>query len=934
MSKLDIKFNIDGDFIELKDIDKVIKALTKKQRNEINQLKEDIVSIDEKKIIAKKFEVVGNIKMRESLNKLTSGTIASDSLFKQMIAIPVGIGVEECMKYLDVKITPGISNKPDRLDIQPIKVGIPSYWQSMSFTSRVSSVTDGVGTINSNHFRAGTVKLLIQDNAISSVQQFNSRVSSIVGGINNFNPGKFFINNTQINLSIGDSLNDVCNKINNAEIDVKASIVDTNEMPQFKLTLQSKKIGAENSILIDDPNGIFTQLNNNSGEYFVADPQYTTLTLEVGDKLGDIAYKINKLEKMTNLHADVLETSRGKYILMLKSLTTGINNSFKIIDKDITSNTDLILNGSNSGQVFGDIFNSTISVTTATKASINTPQDAELIINNMKMSSAVNDFDTLNNIHVLVHAPSPAPITIDIQYDINAIFMRINKLVNEYNLFRQIYLDSFSRDTQSKNLQLDKSNVITTALDNITVAFQELTALNIGLSQGMLELETTDKDDKVIKKEYPKMLILDTHQLSNILTDDPDKVRSAFDVSFNSISNNFMQPLFNKSITINHKSLGAKTLDLQLGVNTSEIKVRSYSSIVFSDTTNIVDPTGVNRKQLKTGTFWINSAPIKITNGMSLADVVSAINSVSNMSRISARNNSNYIALNQYTGNFSASDDAMKFQNINIYDPNNILQNVFSSIMQTGSFTENQLPSTGTFTINGVSIAAQSSINDLVHAINDMTNGSAVKAIAIPSGNNSYYLQFISNALQDINIDNSGGGLGNISLPTVETQQSNQYFFDTSKAVTSSLTFGGQSYGNPIVLIMNGSDLNSGGRLVPLNINQTNMKIDNLEILFIGDASDTTNISISQGLASNIISSLDEIFALYNGYAGSTTRMLQFNNQIDAKKAELENNIQRKEEVLKHKEQTLKSKFIQAQSKVDAGDAYIEMIKSMMRKND
>jgi len=935
MSGLDIKINANGELIELKDLNKIVEALTKKQRKEIDNLKQDIISIDNKRITAKKFEILGNDKMRKSLNNLTSNRLDNSSLFKQMVAIPVGISIEDYMKYLDVKVNQDITNNSsiDRslISLQPIQLATSSKWQSMSFSSRISSVTDQANSINTNRFKDGEVKLLVQDNAISLVQKFNSQVSSVVGiGSGGFNPGTLFINNNPINLILGDSLNSICNKINNAKIGVKASIVDTNNTPQFKLLLQSDKIGAENSVLIDDPNQIFTQLNNSSGEYFISDPHYETLTLSAGDNLNNIAYHINKFEKTTNLHADVLETCRGQYTLMLKSLGTGIDNAFQIIDKDIISNEDIVLNGQNSGKVFGDLFNDTIAVIKGTQALIYNPQDARLIVDGTLISSSINSFDVYNDFNVTIKSPSTTPITLDSRYDINRIFHQINELVDQYNLFRQIYLDSFNIDS----LQLIDSSIIKTTMDGINLLFQRVAFMDIGLSQGILELETLDKDSKTIKKEYPKMLILDQHKLVQILTENPEKIRHVFDLVFDSTSNNFVQPLISKPITINNKSLGPSVIDLGITINTSEIKVRSYSSNIFNDTTNVVDSIGVDTTKFKQGTFWINGSAIKIITGMSIGDVVSAINSVSNMSRISAVNNGNYISLTKYTGNFTASDDDLIYKNINFYDPNNILQDVFSSIMKTGVFNDNDLPSTGTFLINGISISAQTSVQDLVDEINDISDQTGVEAIMFTSGN-SYYIEFITNVLQDIVIDNSGGGLGTISFPTTATQQSNKYFFDTSYAVNSSLMVDGRHYNNKMVLIINGNDIASGGKIVPLYINnQSNIKIDNLEVLFVGNENDSAQISISQGLAASIINQLDDIFGVYNGYKGSTSKILQFNNQIDNKKAGIAAILKRKEDALEKTKDMLLRKFSAAQSKVDTADVYINMIKSMMDSND
>ena len=925
MASLDIKLNINGELIELKDIDKVVKALTKKQRDEIDKLKQDIVSIDNNKVTAKKFEILGNEKIRKSLEALVSDRIEKTSVFTKMIAFPVGMQASEFITYLDVKIQPDVKTATPVISVQPIQVATQTKWQSKSFTSRVTSVTEGKDSLNKGVFKAGSVKILVQNNSLSSLQGFNSKVSSVVSNKDgDFQPGKFFINNKSMSLNGGDSLNDICNKINNCRAGVKASIEENEVGAQFKLTIQSEKIGSENSILIDDPNGVFSKLASDGGSAFIPDPQYETVELEVGDTLNNIAYKINKFEKTTNLRADVFQMARGQYTLVLKSLSPGIANTFQIID-------DLPLTGSNSGKVFNDVFDSTVSVTTGTKASVTLGQDAKIIIDGTELSNTINSFEVYNGIDVIVKAASSKPMAFEVRNDINAIFMEISGLVEKYNLMRQIYLDSISEDRKAPESQLEKNYIISNAMENMDLAFQKLEYSEIGISRGSLELDKTE-GDKTVKKEYKNMAILDKSKLFDILTDEPEKIRKAFDISFDSSSSNFIEPFISKKIGINNKPLDGSTIDLNVNIDVSKLRVRSRASVKFRDVSNVVD--GNDKSKLKPGTFWINGSPVTIKAGMSLEQVVYAVNAVSNMSRISATDNSNYIELTRYSGNFPASDDSSKFERMNIYDPNCILQDAFSSVMQTKVFDEKILPNTGTFTINGVTIQSHSKLNDLLEEINSLTYKTGVTASAVAVGNGKYYLDFKTNKLEDIVIDNSLGGLDGIVLPKIESQQSNNYFFDTSAAVTGSVSINAQKQSNPIVLIVNGSDIKGGGTIFPLNINNSGMKIDNLEVLFIGDRSDSAEISISQGLAATLLNEIDEMFKLHQGYKGSTSGILQVNQSIEEQKSALEKVIKNKEDILKGKEKMLLNKFAKAQAQVDQSEAYIDMIKEMMKSND
>jgi hypothetical protein len=923
MGSMDIKLNINGELIELKDLDKVVKALTKKDRELIDKLKKDIVSIDEEKVTAKKFSVLGNEKLRQSLELLVSKNTQQDSAFTKMIALPVGLEASEFIGYLDVKITPGVKCETPIISVQPIQVAKPAKWQSISFNSRVISVTEGENQGKESLFRPGTVKILVQNNAISSLQGFNSKLTNIVGNEQGqFKAGKFFINNKALELTQGDTLNDICEKINKLKVGVKAYIGENQFGEQFKLTMESEKIGSEHLILIDDPNLIFSQVRSDSGQAFVRDNQYETLKLDIGDTLENIAYKINKLEAKTNLHGDIIQLGRGKYSLILKSVLPGVDNAFQIIDQN-----DVILNGRNKGYVFNNIFNSDIEVSSGTKASVIEPQDAIVVIDGTEIRNTVNQIPLYNGIDLIVKAVSPKPMGFEVKHDINGMFVEINNVVDRYNLLRQMYLDSIGKDKKDIESAFKKNHFISTAMTNIDLAFQELELLNIGITREKVELETV-KDKETVKKEYENMIVLDKSKLFDILSDEPQKIIEAFDLSFNSSSANFIEPFFSKKIGINNRPLSTEEIDVEVSIDVSKIKVKSRASIKFSDPSNIVDQN--SPEELKPGTFWINASPVTIKTGMSLAQVVAAINSVSNMSRISAIDNGSYISLSQYNGSFPASDDSFKFKRMNIYDPNSILQNAFSTVVKTGLFHLDSLEDIS-FTVNGVKIDSNGSIDQLVREINDKSFITGVTAKAVSIGGGNYYLEFNTDKLQDIVVDS---GTENIVIAKVEPQQSDNYFFDTTAAVQGSIKVNDKELNNPIVLTLHGSDIRGGGTIFPLNINKGELKIDNLEILFVGDRSDKAKLSIRQGLAPNILSQLDTIFKLQNGYKGSTNAILQINDEVDRKKSEVEKTIKIKEDLLKNKEKMLFERFSKAQAQVDQGEAYIDMVKAMMKNND
>jgi hypothetical protein len=119
-----------------------------------------------------------------------------------------------------------------------------------------------------------------------------------------------------------------------------------------------------------------------------------------------------------------------------------------------------------------------------------------------------------------------------------------------------------------------------------------------------------------------------------------------------------------------------------------------------------------------------------------------------------------------------------------------------------------------------------------------------------------------------------------------------------------------------------------------MNNNSSGMKIDNLQVLFVGSDSENATITISQGIAGNIANELEEIFSLQNIYSkSSTSAILELQKKLDREKEEIKNTIDAKQKALNSREKILIQKFSSTISKFDEQQAYNELAKILAKSN-
>lgn len=917
MSVKELKVNIGNQLVDFRDLNAILEVLTKKDQEKIQQLTDDITTIDQQAISNKKFEDLGK-KLKEFSTKLTTSTLYNkDNIFAERVPLPIGMQASEFITFLDVTVEPNAQLNSSTISVQPTQLAVAEQWQSKSFNSKLGSVVQNSSGTNSNLFKPGTIKILTQNNGKIFTHDFNSKATPIVGsGL--MQVGKFFISGSAVNVSASTTLNDIIKTINALNVGVKASIEQHEITGKYKLALRSEKMGSDNSFTIDDPNGVFSQLTKNSaGEYCDVIEDYKQITLAAGDSLERIASKFNAVEKDTLLRAIVLETTPGQYTLNIQSTLPGIQNKFKIVD-------GVTLNGANTGVVLNDVFN----FATCIKKAAN---NAKILMNDIEIENVTNTFKLYDGVKVNVKSTSTKPISFEITSDINRVFVAISDLVDKYNLFRQTYETSYKLKTNRSDIALQKDHTIKGVFERLDNVLQSIEDLNVGISKGELTVDVIE-DDKAVKKEFKNMILIDKIKLFDCLSTKYDEVMRAFDLSFISTSSDFIQPIISKPIAVNNQPLGSNKIDLNIEINSDLITVKSKSSISFSDVNDVVNVS--DSKKFQPGIFWVNGFKVTITSGMSLHQIASAINSVSHMSRVSAAiftdaSGDSYISFTQYSGNFAAADDAIKFERLNIYDPSGVLQNVFSVALKTTDFDINNLTSPSSdivignqLLINGVSIIpTTNTLGDLLTQINDVTNQTGITATAILNhSTNKYFIQFDTNKAQDIDINNSGGAL-NVLVSTPLSQQSHNKFFDTSNALKTSFKMNEISYNKRFVYTIFDSSIQSGGIISILNDQQI-PKIDNLEILFTGGTSAVTQLTISQGFASNLANELDKILSLNVISGSSTNAVTSAQSSLEGIKLDINRNLETQKHRLESKKKSITLRHTRAMTTIDKMEAF------------
>jgi hypothetical protein len=925
MAEQELKVNVNGEMIPIHDIKKLVEASTKKDQEAINKLSEDLVVIDKDRVSVKSF--LNNLNNLKDLSGsfVSTGLNHDKAIFNQKFVMPINSSFEESLKYLSLETKSDVPVLDQKVSIEVTNLAKGPRWQSKTLPKNKSLVQKATEN-NPNFFRAGFLDLLIKNQAKISQQVFTSPTIPIVG--NNpgqFTIGAFFINDIKIDLVSSDTLTSLINKINLAkgETGVVADLAVS--QGNYQLLLKNEKMFGE-EIMIDDLDSIFSNLSSDSsGSYFTAHKEYKTIEFQERDSLEVIIYKINKEAPYTNLYAKAIEPVRGQKKLILEGKNPGVINAFEIKDNGT------IINGTNSGPVLNGLF----QLDGSFNPILEEASDALIKFDDFDIYQSSNDFVLNDSLIFNLKSPTTSKLDFQVGMNIDLVAKTVQSFVEAYNSLRETFSKENSGDNKKNILQkdwalgdffrnLESRLYLLQDTNDVLSSFPEL---DIGLSVGKKTIEVEEADGKKVTKTLDNMLFLNLDKFVKTCLAEPAKIQNFFDLSFSSSSSNFTQPLLSKPIGINYQSLDNAILQLELSLDPDKAKVYSYSSKVISDLTKPFDPSLPN--SFKSGTFWLNGEAITLTNNMTAAKIVEAINKVSNNSRISASLDSNQINFIQYQGGFSSADDAAQYKEIHLYDPGQVLAKLFSTDLQTSSIgsslnsSSNNLVVGGKLAINSLEITLSGdTMNSLISDINAVKDQTGVLAKSVINSDGQYGLLFESSKLQPIVLVNLGAMTG-ITLPT---DSRNSFFFNTGEVVTGQLLVNGQIEDKLFAYRISGNERNSGGTIKVINYRNSTNKIDNLELHFLGTYKDSCNITIKQGLASFIKEKIEKInpdqFSV-NGLYNS------LNNELDSNKQKLQDSISHKKQLLEKTQHNMTVRLSKAVNNHDRMKILEDMLKAM-----
>lgn len=353
--------NINGKMVKVNDIGGVVDAATMKEQDDIKKI-EDKIKLQSTSQLAYSKLINLNTKLKSACNYLrnTSPYDVSTSTFDEKLAVAVGMTPETMLAYFDVDANAKASLGLMKIEID--RIATAEKWRSKSFSSKLSSVTQGATGSDSNMFKEGKFEVKIQNNSKRLRQNFTytPAVDNSLAG--KFEPGTFTINGIDITLSNGDNLEEIVQNINKTVSGVTAELIDDKD------NTKALVLNSDNDFIISDPKNIFTNLANASGQYLVnqkdspskyskrfvqAFDLYPTvvtindphtfhhgtfyinnraISLKEGDNLVDVAKKINMSNLGVEAKVETVGKTNLKANLVLRSTSFGTEYDYFIDD--------------------------------------------------------------------------------------------------------------------------------------------------------------------------------------------------------------------------------------------------------------------------------------------------------------------------------------------------------------------------------------------------------------------------------------------------------------------------------------------------------------------------------------------------------------------------------------------------------------------------
>ncbi|CAL7959162.1 hypothetical protein MIDIC_110013 [Alphaproteobacteria bacterium] len=926
---------IDGKSYDFKDQNRIIEAQTKRKSDEIKAVDTEVGAIAQK--VQAWSKVSGLVQaLGPVMDKLDTDKVSTSILSNKIISCTT----QNCATYLSVGNDSQSACQLQSGEAKVIIYTTAAAGQRVSKDDLFDTKTTSVVADTGKPFEPGTLKIKIKDNFKRTYQAFDSKTTSVVtqnGGNGQFMAGSFNINGQSVQLVVADTLQNIVDKINNAEAGVIATIgQDTSS--KYVLCLHSTQIGAEFDPIIEDSGGILLGLTKkstslysvyNSSPVTTAGENFSfksgsfsintiTITLAIDDTLDTIAQRINTAVS-TNI-ATVLDANTLVITRSYNGTTYNMQDNDGVLAPAVRTRNASYFTASYEDvglTDFGDAaYKPYVEITLANGNSLTSIKDAinnyknqigaeaviqedggmyDLKLLNLKTGTA-NDLAFFNPIDSVVtkflsnfrmcKAASDAVVSIEnavaprryttntvsnlidgtriylkqkpttigetfsiaIQDDVESIIYVVKELQDTYNSIKTFA--SSMRQVDDRHKPLDTSVLIdspelpraVTELDSIIM---RLSAANIGIDFPYY----TDAGDA---------MTLNVATLTEALNTNLKTVREAFNGIFQSSSTSIIRSLSSTNFAayINNVS---RTIDSFLvGVNTSNLAVRSTSSINFDSNTTAVVKSGTEYVALseyeknfflQEGTFYVNNRAITLSIGDSLTTVCSRINGVSADSRINCvideQDNSDtsksfFLRFVQYNGAEPSSTDNDQFNNIEIRDPDNVLSNAFCGYVQTKSLTNTEIGDLWnavevgrTFSLNGVEISflvKPTSIADFINTVYSYKDQAGVeisyyedipsnssRILFKPTKSNSVVIEDLQNIFQNF-------------LRSANTQTS-KMFYDTTQVVSITAKIGNDDHIlHTSFKFTDFNDFNKGGVIAIANLDKGSSNNEELQI--------------------------------------------------------------------------------------------------------
>ncbi len=831
---------------------------------------QDQVSISDKKILSYS-KLMFLLNELNSVSKDLAGTIDTTTgnlttIFDKKQIIPAGELASSIANYAEIIADNNADNNNLEFSIDAIAKPMLMKSVDINLQSKQSVVGDTLP------IRAGSFKVMVLNNARKLNYLTNSTQSVVLAnpgtGVKAFKAGTFFLNTYPLTLTVGMKLIDVAQLISNANLGVTATINPSDQ----SLVLRSTKLGIENDYKIEDPSSVFTPLIQGSGPIvdsaFTALPDYTSITLQNGNTLIDVANKINATNCGIKAKAIMVTNQISK--LSLEGNLTGLGNNFKIIDGIDGTGKDILLDGTKSGSVFKDIF------LTQSGAYILNGSNARLTIGYDTIERQENTIKNyLDNLTIKILNPTPQgkKIQFAIAPDYNAIIDKIDTLIDYYNQIIKFVTQQKQRDLKGNplpgsELASDSSlyNIIEPIKNYTFILLKQLIGFNAKSIEEEYQYQSKDQKDINTKRiTYPNLLTMNQDTLTKKLFSNITDVKKAFSYNVSSSNSNFtLQGGYPKALL---KNVEVNVDKINLTLQTGAPKEFYNQSMAFQNaSTSVVNSTGTNGN-FKAGKFYFNKYPVELVAGDSLSTIATKINAISANSNLTVSQiQQTYGGVNYYF---------LKIDNNNlkptVSDPDNVFSTIFSTTakIDTAPFTMAEINLVlGIIPLIGIFISKSIKINNTVISFpnppytianfvavfnsHQATTGVTARYTTIPGTIPSYIITFEPLNMGNLVIVDSSSIFGSTTFNKANFAGGAKFYDTPETIVTASVEAVGVSYTKPAKFNTSTSNINT----VTLTNDDTsglNLNTDNLKIFYTGSGNDSTVIDFTRGIAVQIL---------------------------------------------------------------------------------